>query len=60
MVDLAPLGMDHIAYTAARLLNIDDEGYPVQPYQIKEILTRFWMLLILFLSTLLIPVIQGQ
>lgn len=26
----------HIAYTGPRLLNIDDEGYPVQPYGIKE------------------------
>lgn len=25
-----------IAYTGPRLLNIDDEGYPVQPYGIKE------------------------
>lgn len=26
----------HIAYTGPRLLNIDDEGYPVQPYGIRE------------------------
>lgn len=26
----------HIAYTGPRLLNIDDEGYPVQPYGIQE------------------------
>jgi carboxypeptidase C (cathepsin A) len=26
----------HIAYTGPHLLNIDDEGYPVQPYGIKE------------------------
>jgi carboxypeptidase C (cathepsin A) len=26
----------HIAYTGPALLNIDDEGYPVQPYGIKE------------------------
>ena len=26
----------HIAYTGPRLLSIDDEGYPVQPYGIKE------------------------
>ncbi|WP_026709463.1 S10 family peptidase [Flavobacterium frigidarium] len=26
----------HIAYTGPKLLNIDDEGYPVQPYGIKE------------------------
>ncbi|RAV29797.1 S10 family peptidase [Sinomicrobium soli] len=26
----------HIAYTGPRLLNIDDEGYPVMPYGIKE------------------------
>ncbi|WP_018479513.1 S10 family peptidase [Pontibacter roseus] len=26
----------HIAYTGPRLLNIDDEGYPLQPYGIKE------------------------
>ncbi|MGK2863232.1 MAG: S10 family peptidase [Chitinophagaceae bacterium] len=26
----------HIAYTGPRLLNIDDEGYPIQPYGIKE------------------------
>lgn len=26
----------HIAYTGPRLLEIDDEGYPVQPYGIKE------------------------
>lgn len=25
----------HIAYTGPRLLNIDDEGYPIQPYGIK-------------------------
>jgi len=25
-----------IAYTGPRLLNIDDEGYPIQPYGIKE------------------------
>jgi carboxypeptidase C (cathepsin A) len=27
----------HIAYTGPTLLKIDDEGYPVQPYGIKEI-----------------------
>ncbi|GAB3829587.1 carboxypeptidase [Pontibacter rugosus] len=26
----------HIAYTGPRLLNIDEEGYPLQPYGIKE------------------------
>jgi hypothetical protein len=26
----------HIAYTGPTLLKIDDEGYPVQPYGIKE------------------------
>lgn len=26
----------HIAYTGPRLLHIDDEGYPLQPYGIKE------------------------
>lgn len=26
----------HIAYTGPRLLAIDDEGYPIQPYGIKE------------------------
>lgn len=26
----------HIAYTGPRLLNIDDEGYPIQPYGFKE------------------------
>ncbi|WP_242916785.1 S10 family peptidase [Pontibacter liquoris] len=26
----------HIAYTGPRLLNINDEGYPVQPYGIRE------------------------
>ena len=26
----------HIAYTGPHLLNIDDEGYPVQPYGIRE------------------------
>ncbi|TDE01716.1 S10 family peptidase [Flavobacterium hiemivividum] len=26
----------HIAYTGPALLNIDDEGYPLQPYGIKE------------------------
>lgn len=26
----------HIAYTGPKILNIDDEGYPVQPYGIKE------------------------
>ncbi|WP_461532391.1 S10 family peptidase [Sinomicrobium sp.] len=26
----------HIAYTGPRLLNIDEEGYPVMPYGIKE------------------------
>jgi len=26
----------HIAYTGPRLLQIDDEGYPVQPYGIRE------------------------
>jgi carboxypeptidase C (cathepsin A) len=26
----------HIAYTGPKLLNIDDEGYPLQPYGIKE------------------------
>ncbi|WP_026376510.1 S10 family peptidase [Aestuariibacter salexigens] len=25
----------HIAYTGPRILNIDDEGYPVQPYGVK-------------------------
>jgi len=26
----------HIAYTGPRILNIDDEGYPVQPYGVRE------------------------
>ena len=26
----------HLAYTGPRILNIDDEGYPIQPYGIKE------------------------
>ncbi len=26
----------HIAYTGPRLINIDDEGYPIQPYGVKE------------------------
>lgn len=26
----------HVAYTGPRILNIDDEGYPVQPYGFKE------------------------
>jgi len=26
----------HIGYTGPRLLNIDDEGYPVQPYGLKD------------------------
>ena len=26
----------HIAYTGPKILNIDDEGYPVQPYGIKD------------------------
>jgi hypothetical protein len=26
----------HIAYTGPNLLNIDDEGYPLQPYGIKK------------------------
>ncbi len=26
----------HIAYTGPRILQVDDEGYPVQPYGIKE------------------------
>ncbi len=26
----------HLAYTGPRILNIDDEGYPVQPYGIKD------------------------
>ena len=26
----------HIAYTGPRLLNLDDEGYPIQPYGIKS------------------------
>jgi carboxypeptidase C (cathepsin A) len=26
----------HIAYTGPRILKIDDEGYPVQPYGIKD------------------------
>lgn len=26
----------HIAYTGPKLLNIDDEGYPIQPYGIRE------------------------
>jgi len=26
----------HIAYTGPRILNIDDEGFPVQPYGVKE------------------------
>src|SRR6478735_2498014 len=26
----------HIAYTGPKLLNIDDEGYPIQPYGIKD------------------------
>lgn len=26
----------HIAYTGPRLLNIDDEGYPVQPYGLRD------------------------
>lgn len=26
----------HIAYTGPRILNVDDEGYPLQPYGIRE------------------------
>ncbi|MBS1559793.1 MAG: carboxypeptidase [Bacteroidetes bacterium] len=26
----------HVAYTGPKILNIDDEGYPVQPYGIKD------------------------
>lgn len=26
----------HIAYTGPRVLNVDDEGYPVQPYGLKD------------------------
>lgn len=26
----------HVAYTGPKLLNIDDEGYPVQPYGVKD------------------------
>jgi len=26
----------HIAYTGPKILNIDDEGYPIQPYGIKD------------------------
>lgn len=26
----------HIAYTGPRILNVDNEGYPVQPYGVKE------------------------
>ena len=26
----------HIAYTGPKVLNIDDEGYPVQPYGVKD------------------------
>ncbi len=26
----------HVAYTGPRILNIDDEGYPVQPYGVRE------------------------
>ena len=26
----------HIAYTGPRLLNVDDEGYPIQPYGMKD------------------------
>lgn len=26
----------HIAYTGPKILNIDDEGYPVQPYGVKD------------------------
>ena len=33
----------HIAYTGPRLLNIDDEGYPLQPYGLKIIPTPYSM-----------------
>ncbi len=26
----------HLAYTGPRILNIDDEGYPIQPYGVKD------------------------
>ena len=26
----------HLAYTGPKILNIDDEGYPVQPYGVKS------------------------
>lgn len=26
----------HLAYTGPKILNIDDEGYPIQPYGIKD------------------------
>ena len=26
----------HVAYTGPKVLNIDDEGYPVQPYGVHE------------------------
>jgi hypothetical protein len=31
----------HIAYTGPKLLNIDDEGYPLQPMESKKILFHF-------------------
>jgi hypothetical protein len=36
MVVLALLRYGCILYTGPNLLNIDDEGYPLQPYGIKE------------------------
>ena len=39
----------HIAYTGPKVLNIDNEGYPLQPYGVKTTLTLFLMSPILFM-----------
>jgi carboxypeptidase C (cathepsin A) len=33
----------HLAYTGPFVLNIDEEGYPLQPYGVKPIHIRYWM-----------------
>ncbi|GIS31603.1 MAG: hypothetical protein Ct9H90mP3_3990 [Flammeovirgaceae bacterium] len=38
----------HMGYTSPRVLNIDDEGYPIQPYGTKKIPTQLLMWQILF------------
>ncbi|GIR10723.1 MAG: hypothetical protein CM15mP22_1430 [Gammaproteobacteria bacterium] len=49
----------HIGYTGPKILKIDDEGFPIQPYGVKDNPHSIIDVLILYLLTLLIQDSRG-